>query len=671
MPTITFDQTFEAAVGISATVMVLSAMWIVRVLIQIEKSKVVALSSVLEDDGTGSSDLQFEESTSGGKQLEVETANGSPSGGAIEMSPTGASRKKKEGSPTSSPTATAKPVTAKRARRKLRHISWSFIQMQILSVSALVLLTYLLLVQSNANIFLRMLGSCAVFGMFLRFQIGEEIRRQRVDRIMLLLSLFLLIASMLSTLVYSMKTLKQGEIYEGPARIVGYSQEQYNNTKHDPTTRTDIAVSWGENWGCPLSGGKVCQANVEGAMCQSHPDKNQTKHQPNYGNRRLEDNSDENDEKDEDTEEVEGALEEDLEDEEKSNQDLEEENSDLASENELLEEEIAELKEENEDEDEENDELVEQENAEVNEMADEYNEDIMIVEEEEYEDEQSYVDAEYEEDEENLEDKIEAATDDETEEELEDELSEDEEDLDYVDEEFEEDEELLEDYEDEYADLADEDYDEFADAQDNTIAFDEEKEEAEEEVEETEDEIEEKHFTYKGGSNEKTEEEEEEEEIEEVFEEEEYEEEMEEEYGYADDEWYWDEYPDYYDDDSFEDDYWDYDWDSVWGDYACEDLFESDIGGQTYDPTTPAGGDDEWPFVNIYGSCKTCEAYILDYFAEEVFEETQEFKQQAVVYLAGAMAGFLWALLSYIQYKVSPTSESELELLGSDGGVMA
>jgi hypothetical protein len=228
-------------------------------------------------------------------------------------------------------------MTAKRARRKQRRISWTFINIQILSVSVLVLLTYLLLVQSNANVFLRMLGSCAVFGVFLRFQIGEEIRRQRVDRIMLLLSLLLLIASMLSMLVYSMKTLKQGEIYEGPARIVGYSKEQYNNTKHDPTTRTDIAVSWGEDWGCPLSGGKVCQANVEGAMCQSHPDKEQTKHQPNYDNRRNRkrnlDQPDENGEKEEDTKEVEDALEEDLEDEEKSNQELEEENEDLASEN--------------------------------------------------------------------------------------------------------------------------------------------------------------------------------------------------------------------------------------------------------------------------------------------------------------------------------------------------
>jgi hypothetical protein len=346
MSTMTFDQTFEAAVGISSTLMVLSAAWIVRVLIQIEKSKVVALSRVLEDDGTGSGDLQFEESTSqsGGKQLEVETADGSLSGGAIEMSPTGSSRKKEATPSTTASSPTAKPMTAKRARRKQRRISWTFINIQILSVSVLVLLTYLLLVQSNANVFLRMLGSCAVFGVFLRFQIGEEIRRQRVDRIMLLLSLLLLIASMLSMLVYSMKTLKQGEIYEGPARIVGYSKEQYNNTKHDPTTRTDIAVSWGEDWGCPLSGGKVCQANVEGAMCQSHPDKEQTKHQPNYDNRRNRkrnlDQPDENGEKEEDTKEVEDALEEDLEDEEKSNQELEEENEDLASENEMLEEEI-------------------------------------------------------------------------------------------------------------------------------------------------------------------------------------------------------------------------------------------------------------------------------------------------------------------------------------------
>ena len=62
----------------------------------------------------------------------------------------------------------------------------------------------------------------------------------------------------------------------------------------------------------------------------------------------------------------------------------------------------------------------------------------------------------------------------------------------------------------------------------------------------------------------------------------------------------------------------------------------------------------------------------MDYFAEEAFEELQDYKQQAIVYLAGAMAGFVWTILSYIKYRVLPTSENELELLSSnDGGVLA
>lgn len=339
MSTLTFDQTFEAVVGISSVLMVLSGCWIVRLLIQIEKTKVVALANVLQDDGTGTGDLEFVEESTTGKQLEVEHADG----GAIEMSPTGKSKKQPESapSPTAEASPTAKPMTARKARQKQRRISWAFINIQIMSVLALILLTYLLLVQSNAIIFLRMLGSFVVFFIFLRFQIGEEVRRQRVDRLMLLLSLFLFIASMLSALVYSMKTLKQGEMYEGPARIVGYSMENFNNTKHDPTTRTDVAVSWGKDWGCPLSGGKVCQANIEGAMCQTHPDKEQTKHKANYGNRqRLLEDSKENDEKIEDDEEEEETLEEDLEDEEIDNEDLEEQNEELSNENEKLKEEI-------------------------------------------------------------------------------------------------------------------------------------------------------------------------------------------------------------------------------------------------------------------------------------------------------------------------------------------
>jgi hypothetical protein len=103
--------------------------------------------------------------------------------------------------------------------------------------------------------------------MFLRYQIGDELRRQRLDRIVLMLSLFLTIASLMSLCTYAYKSLGNGEIYEGPARIVGYDMESYNNTDHDPSTRMDLEVQWGHAWGCPLSGGKVCTADVQGAMC--------------------------------------------------------------------------------------------------------------------------------------------------------------------------------------------------------------------------------------------------------------------------------------------------------------------------------------------------------------------------------------------------------------------
>mmetsp|Transcript_42932 Transcript_42932/g.43668 ORF Transcript_42932/g.43668 Transcript_42932/m.43668 type:complete len:686 (-) Transcript_42932:1406-3463(-) len=685
MSALTYDQTFESIVAISCILIILSAVWIICILINIEKTKIVALSTVLEDDDSGNDgggDLQFDESTtvSGKQQLEVEPADGSTNnatgagnGSAVDVSssrlPTRSPARRERGVVTPS-----SPRTTKKRGRRKRRVSNIFVGIQCLSVSVLILLTYLLLVVSGAPIALRILGSLCVFGIFLRYQIGDEIRRQRVDRIMLLLSLFLVIASMLSTAVYSMKSLSQGEIYEGPARIVGYDMEQYNNTQHDPTTRTDIAVSWGKDWGCPLSGGKVCQARIQGAMCQTHPDDEQTKHKPNYDDGRLlEEDNDEDKKEEEQAEEEEEALEEDLEDEENSNQDLENENESLEEENEELKEEIEELKEENEVEEEEEDELVDEENSELNEIVDEYDEDIMIVEEEEYEDAEAYVDAEYEMDEESIEEKFESTDDDAVKEELSEEYDEDVEDQELVDEEYEEDEEYFDEYADEFEEDSEEEYEEFSGEIDVVEEEEDEKEELKEEIEDTEDEINDTDEKInhkdtptkeKEGSNDDDDDVYEEmgEEIyeeEEEYEEEEYE------------EWYWDEYPDYYDDDYYEDDYWDQDWDSVWGDYACEDLFDSDVGSKTYDVNTPAGGDDEWPFVNIYGSCKTCEAYILDIFAEEAFEEVEEYKQQAIVYLAGALAGFIWATMSYVKYRVMPTAENEIELLGGDGGVMA
>jgi len=534
MSKLTFDQSFEAAVGISSILIVFSAAWIIYVLITIEKTKAVAFSSALESDdaspGVGG-DLQFEESTvsSGKQQIEVEPAEGrrNEGGSAAPSSPD--------------------PSTKKKGGRRKRRVSGMFVGIQCLSVSVLILLTYLLLVVSNAPIVLRILGSLCVFGVFLRYQIGDELRRQRIDRIMLLLSLFLVIASMLSVLTYSMKTLLQGEIYEGPARIVGYDMEQYNNSQHDPTTRTDIAVSWGKNWGCPLSGGRVCQARIQGAMCQVHPEKESTKHKPNYDkgsnrNRLLQDEEKDKEKEEEDEEE---ALEEDLEEEEKSNQELEEENESLEDENEELKEEIKELKAENAIQEEEEEELIDEENTELDEVIDEYDEDIMIVEEEEYEEAQAYVDVEEEQAEETLKEEIENADDDTTKEELNEELNEDIEDQEELDEEYEEDEEILDEYADEYADAADEEYEEFVEEEEEEEELEEEKNAIEGDVEAIDSKINEKDASTENADDDVYEEI-----AEEIYDEEEK------EYEEEDDYWYWDEYPDYYDDDYYEDEYW-------------------------------------------------------------------------------------------------------------------
>lgn len=222
--TLTYDQRFEAALGISVCGIVLAALWIVHILIKIEANKASFFAGP-------------------DHSLEMQEEGGD---GAGLPRPT-------------SPTMTKS--------RKTRRVRLSYKLMQLGSVSVLLLLTYLLLVVSQAPLWASALGSISVFGVFLKYQIGDELRRQRLDRIVLMMSLFLFIASLMCVCTYSFKSLGNGEIYEGPARIVGYDQSSYNNTDHDPSTRTDLEVQWGKSWGCPLSGGKVCQAVVQGAMC--------------------------------------------------------------------------------------------------------------------------------------------------------------------------------------------------------------------------------------------------------------------------------------------------------------------------------------------------------------------------------------------------------------------
>lgn len=133
----------------------------------------------------------------------------------------------------------------------------------------------------------------------------------------------------------------------------------------------------------------------------------------------------------------------------------------------------------------------------------------------------------------------------------------------------------------------------------------------------------------------------------------------------------WDEATFEYDDDMYENEYWNYDWDSAWGDYGCGDLFDSDIAGQLHDPAIPAGAEDNWPFINIYGSCKHCDAYIMDYFAEEAFEKLDDYFVQSILFMSLGFTGIGLSLIGFIKFKLEAPAENQIELLGSSAGVIA
>mmetsp|Transcript_1446 Transcript_1446/g.1978 ORF Transcript_1446/g.1978 Transcript_1446/m.1978 type:complete len:562 (+) Transcript_1446:343-2028(+) len=131
----------------------------------------------------------------------------------------------------------------------------------------------------------------------------------------------------------------------------------------------------------------------------------------------------------------------------------------------------------------------------------------------------------------------------------------------------------------------------------------------------------------------------------------------------------------YFDDDDYDDEYWqETTWDSVWGEYACEDLFDQDLSGQSFDETKPPGSD-EWPFVNIYGNCDTCEAYIVDFYSTQHFQSILKYKNAGLAY--GILAGLSLLVTSYLivkEVEKKRTTEKEIELLSSPqatGGALA
>ena len=361
LTSVVFETKMTVLFSASVSAIVLSALFIVWILLQIELNK-AALFLIDEDEVVGgdknSLDLTLEESTASPKnkvngletepepKLEKQQSQGESSAGEVpSIKTTGSSN--------------GAPSTSKLPKGRKRRLPKYFILMQIASVGVLVLLTYLLLVVSSAPTWLSSIGSLCVLGVFFRYQVGEELRRQRVDRLFFIASLFLVIAAGLSMATYAGKSLKRGEIYEGPARIVGYDYSKYSNSKDEPVTRTDLMVNWGDNWGCPESGGKICSAHVQGAMCQADQPTTDDRRRrqwryladsgagndsdTNSSSKASASNAADDNEQEaalDEAKQEEQDLEEDLEDEETKEQDLEEENEELEKENEELKEEL-------------------------------------------------------------------------------------------------------------------------------------------------------------------------------------------------------------------------------------------------------------------------------------------------------------------------------------------
>jgi hypothetical protein len=368
-----FDKRMSIAFVGSVATTIISGLLIVSLLIQIELNKTSMFLEDGEEDAdcttqsSHSLDLSVESPTnksSSGSSSSSSSSNGGntiavlPVVDGLETEQDPAAPTKKVSSPLSRDTL-QKSITQKTKIRRTRRVPFSFKVMQFVSVGILILLTYLLLVVSSAPFWISTIGSFAVLGMFFRYQVGEELRRQRLDRLVTITSLFLMIAASLSMSTFASKSLVQGEIYEGPARIVGYDYSSYANTEDAPV-RTDLKVSWGSSWACPQTGNKVCSANVQGAMCEADEPIAATqinapadgtdggtrrRHRRQRRTRRqMADSTVEQLENVTDAP-VEGPdeeqdLEEDLEEEEDANQDLEQENEDLENENEELVEEV-------------------------------------------------------------------------------------------------------------------------------------------------------------------------------------------------------------------------------------------------------------------------------------------------------------------------------------------
>jgi hypothetical protein len=474
----------------------------------------------------------------------------------------------------------------------------------IVHVLIVVMFNFLLLVYLPGSIWLSFVAVVTVWILALQSYLRDELRRRRYDRILTLISLFSIIAGSLTLITFCHLSLNEGNIYEGPARIVGYDSSSYGNS--DGTTmRADLQVSWGGMWGCPDEGGKECMATVQGALCETKYDVAGVGDNNNNNRRRRRrvDQSSVEEEVQEYQDEQERDNEEQLDTDmnETANEELNEAGETMTPVqeevvdevfDESLNETVEEIQDESDEEMDEVDSVLDEEDEEVEELSDELNTEEDIHEQAEGE----------------LEDEVTVLESNSTNAVVEEELS---------------DMAIGEAYEAGSSEgAANELEDKNEELQD---ALDNEEElvgELDEEIEDLED-----------GSVQ----------------------------TYS------------YDDAIFEDDYWQQDWSGVWGEYACEDLFDGDLDGLESMDMNLAPGTDQWPTVNIYGSCTSCTAYILDYYSTEHFQNIRSYEYQSWLYFIMGFFLMVIAAAATLIERVRPTKDKEIVLLSlsHEGGVPA
>lgn len=543
------------------------------------------------------------------------------------------------------------------------------------NVGLLALLNYLLLVYLPGGAIPSIIGMTLLSCILLRSQFLEDLRRRRFDRIGLVFTLMIFMASFLSLCTYASIGKKEGGVYEGPARIVGYDVTNYNN-ENQSALRTDLEVEWGGSWGCPDSPNKKCRAYVSGALCEVNE------------NRKVETTT-------------ETYYEEVMEYQKEFVQEEKEAVEEVAKDNDL---EYVEVLQETQDmlQDESNTTEIDIDSIENNitkttqdiaadiadESQDEYNEsnttteakeketaDILTLEQEIAELEKKVKEIE----EQNIEEEEmgeitegaveyyaevaqEAVNETLATQEANNELAKDVEYYSEVVEEVEEENEALEDANEDVTEENEILHEEVEDV----IDYYKEKEANESKTEEI---ITIKYYPVNGTNTTG----------------EYYVSESEETVvinattdSYDSDGSQYVPYVDdfggvdgglfgySFEDDFFEDTYWAYDWDSAWGDYACSDLFDTDLEGLSYEENLPPG-DDEWPYVNIFGSCNSCKAFLVDYYSTEHFERIKQYEKQALTYMSYGVVGLFITGILILKQWLKPAEENQIDLLMNDG----